>query len=133
MSFMQFAHATIRGNLAEAPVIRRTSSGEAVTNLRVITNRSIWDRASGQYRDVPLGHYVVVFGEDAERAAQAQTGDHIMVAGEISQSSYTAADGSRRYKTEILVTRASGCISISPRKRNAGESPDDLIDQAPEA
>ena len=130
MSYMQFAQAIIRGHLAENPTLRRTSTGDAVANLRVITNRSVRDRQTGDYRNIPLGHFVVVFGEDAERVAHAQTGDQVTVVGEITQSSYALEDGVRRYKTEILVTRAFGCISVTPRKSDADANPDEILDQA---
>ena len=133
MSYMQFAQAIIHGNLAEMPTLRRTSKGHPVANLRVITNRPAGCLTSSDSRNVPLVHFVVVFGEDAERVAHAQTGDQVMVVGQIAQSSYTLDDGVRRYKTEILVTRAFGCISVTPRKSDADANPDEILDQAASA
>lgn len=130
MSYMQWAHASIRGHLAEMPTLRRTSKGRPVANLRVITNRPAGGLTSSDSRNVPLVHFVVVFGEDAERVAHAQTGDQVMVVGEIAQSVYTPDDGVRRYKTEILVSPGFGCISVTARKRAAETDPDDLLDQA---
>lgn len=96
--FRSYNRAELAGRLAADPDLRYTGSGKAVCRLRIATN----DTRVTQFHDA------VAWEQLAETAAETFTkGSKIIVSGRIQTRSWDAADGSKRYATEIVASSLS--------------------------
>ena len=85
------------GRVGADPEMRYTTSGIAVTQLRLATDRV---RKGGESETD--WHSVVVWDKLAEACANyVEKGQRLYVAGRLAQNSWTGDDGQRRYRTEI--------------------------------
>lgn len=91
----------IEGNLTRDVELRQTPSGTSVATLRVAVNDRV--KRGEQWEDAAYYFDVVVWGRDAERAAQYLTrGSAVMVDGKLTWREYEAKDGSgKRQAIEI--------------------------------
>src|SRR3989338_5211688 len=93
------------GNLAAAPEMRTTPSGQSVCNFRIATNR-IWKDKTGQQQKETEFHTIVAWGRLAEISSQYLTkGALAMVEGRIRTRSWADAAGVKHYRTEIVAER----------------------------
>ncbi len=85
------------GNLGAAPETRYTTSGTAVTNIRVATS-DIWtDKHTGEKQERTEWHTVVFFNRLAEIAGQyLGKGDRVYIEGSLRTRKWQAHDGSDR-------------------------------------
>jgi single-strand DNA-binding protein len=96
--------AIIIGNLVRDPEQKSLPSGIAVTNFSVATNRVYKDR-DGNRQESTDYHNVVVFGRQAETAAQyLKKGQSVFIEGRIQTRSWEQ-DGQKKYRTEIVAER----------------------------
>lgn len=106
----------VLGNLTRDPEVRSLPSGQNVVNFAVATNR-IWNDKNGQKQQDTQFHNIVVFGRMADTCAKyLNKGKMVLVEGRIQNRSWDAADGTKKYRTEIV---AEG-IQLGPK--TAGES-----------
>lgn len=90
------------GNLGADPETRTTSSGTAVSNLRIATNERVRD-ASGNWSDHTEWHRVVCFGRTAENVSRyLRKGRQVYVEGKIRTRKWQNREGQDQYTTEIL-------------------------------
>lgn len=93
----------ILGNLTRDPEKRALPSGTAVTSFSLATTRVYKDRNGVRQEDTQY-HNVVAFGPQAETIAQyMRKGSSILVEGRIQTRSWDAQDGTKKYRTEIIV------------------------------
>ena len=104
----------ILGNLTRDPEVKSLPSGIKVATFSLATNRSYKD-SQGKKTDSTEYHNAVAFGKLAEIIAQyAKKGSSLYIDGRIQTRSWDAQDGTKRYRTEIVVEnfqfgpRASG-------------------------
>lgn len=91
------------GNLTRDPILRSLPSGVQVTEIGVATNRT-WKNKDGAKQDSAEFHNVVAFGKPAELISQyLKKGQPIYVEGRIQTRSWDAQDGTKKYRTEIVV------------------------------
>ena len=91
------------GNLGADPERRDTTSGMAVTTLRVATSEQWTDKQSGEKRENTEWHRVVMFGRLGEIAAQYLTkGSQVYLEGRIQTRKWQDKEGIDRYTTEIV-------------------------------
>lgn len=94
--------AIVLGNLGKDPELRHTQSGQAVTELTIATNERFKDK-SGEWQERTEWHRVVVWGRQAENAAQyLAKGRQVYVEGRLQTREWTDRDGNKRYTTEIV-------------------------------
>jgi single-strand DNA-binding protein len=111
---MSLNKCLIIGNLGKDPEMRYTSSGVAVTKFSVATNRNTRDD-SGEWKKETEWFNVVLFKEQAERAAEwLRKGTKVFVEGRIQTHQYEK-DGQTRYMTELIAERFS---NLDPRQRD---------------
>ena len=128
--------AQLIGNLTKDVEIRNTQTGKIVAGVTLATNKTIVDQA-GNKNKVATFHNLVIWNKAAEIIAKyAHKGSKLYVEGEISNRSYDAPDGTKRYVTEIIVqefefldsAKASDDAPAAPRaaaaapKKPVGES-----------
>ena len=93
------------GNLGADPETRHTTSGGAVTNVRLATTDAWKDRQSGEQQERTEWHRVVFFGRLAEITAEyLRKGRQIYVEGRLQTRKWQTQDGQDRWSTEIVAS-----------------------------
>lgn len=125
---MYINKAMLFGNLTRDPEIRAMPSGGQVTSFSVATNR-VFKKADGSRQEATEFHNVVVFGRQAETAAQyLKKGSSVYVEGRIQTRSWDNKEGAKQYRTEIVAER----VQFGPRGGvGGGSSSQDIADDAP--
>ncbi len=100
---MYLNKAIILGNLTRDPELKSLPSGIKVASLSMATNRS-WKDGQGAKKEAVEYHNVVAFAKQAEVIAQwCKKGSSLYVEGRIQTRSWDAADGTKKYRTEIVL------------------------------
>lgn len=108
---MNFNKAIILGNVTKDIELKTLPSGQPVVNFGVATNRFFTDKA-GQKQQAAEFHNVVAFGKLAEICSRyLNKGKLVLVEGRIQTRSWQAQDGSKRYRTEIVMEN----MQLGPR------------------
>lgn len=116
---MYFNRAIVIGNLTRDPELRSLPSGIQVATIGVATNR-VWKDKNGAKQESTDYHNVVVFGRQAETAAQyLRKGSNVLVEGRMQTRSWDDASGQKKYRTEIVADR----IQFGPRPGGGGFAP----------
>lgn len=121
--------AFLYGNLTRDPEVKALPSGSQVATFGLATNR-VWKDRDGNKQESAEFHNIVVFGKQAEIAAQyLKKGKPIFIEGRIQTRSWDGDDGSKKYKTEIVVDRfqfgpggGSGGPSTSQDDQSSGST-----------
>jgi single-strand DNA-binding protein len=93
------------GNLGRDPETRYTTGGDAVTNLRIATTET-WKDKSGEKQEKTEWHTVVLFGRQAEIAAEyLKKGRSVYIEGRLQTRKYTDKEGVEKYSTEVVGDR----------------------------
>ena len=115
---MYFNRAIVIGNLTRDPELRSLPSGVQVATIGIATNR-VWKDKNGAKQESADYHNIVVFGRQAETAAQyLRKGSSVLAEGRMQTRSWDGADGQKKYRTEIVADR----IQFGPRPGGAGAS-----------
>ena len=115
---MYFNRAIIIGNLTRDPELRSLPSGVQVATVGVATNR-VWKDKNGAKQESTDYHNVVVFGRQAETTAQyLRKGSSVLVEGRMQTRSWDAADGTKKYRTEIVADR----VQFGPKRDGVAPS-----------
>ena len=101
---MYLNKALVIGNLTRDPELRALPSGIQVASFSVATNR-VWKDKNGAKQESADYHNIVVFGRQAETAAQyLKKGSSVLVEGRMQTRSWEA-EGQKKYRTEIVADR----------------------------
>ena len=93
------------GTCGADPETRYGANGIAVTTLRLATNESWTDKATGEKQERTEWHRVKLFGRTAEIASEyLRKGKSVYIEGKLRTEKYTDKDGIKRYLTEIVVS-----------------------------
>lgn len=113
---MYLNKAIIIGNLTRDPELKSLPSGIQVATIGIATNR-VWKDKNGAKQEDTQFHNVVVFGRQAETAAQfLRKGSSVLVEGRMQTRSWDSPDGKKNYRTEIVADR----IQFGNRPGGAG-------------
>ncbi|PJC65549.1 MAG: single-stranded DNA-binding protein [Candidatus Colwellbacteria bacterium CG_4_9_14_0_2_um_filter_50_12] len=105
----------IIGRLTADPQSRTTPGGAQVTTFSVATNRS-WTDKNGSKKESTEFHNVVIWGRQAEIAAEFLTrGSTVLIEGRLQTRSWEGKDGQLRKTTEIVTER----MQLGPRPGGA--------------
>lgn len=108
---MYLNKAIVIGNLTRDPELKSLPSGMQVTSFSLATNRVWKDKNGGKQESVDY-HNIVVFGRQAETAAQyLKKGASALVEGRMQTRSWDGADGKKQYRMEIVADR----VQFGPR------------------
>jgi single-strand DNA-binding protein len=109
---MYFNRAIVIGNLTRDPELKSLPSGIQVATIGVATNR-VWKDKNGAKQESTDYHNIVVFGRQAETAAQfLRKGASVLVEGRMQTRSWDSPDGKKNYRTEIVADR----LQFGPRR-----------------
>ncbi len=132
---MYLNKVTIIGNLTRDPELKALPTGTKVASLSIATNRT-WKDAGGTKKEAVEFHNIVAFGKQAEVITQyCKKGAQLLVEGRLQTRSWDATDGSKKYRTEILLetfqfgNKPSSSVSpssmeSSPVSTTTAEKPD---------
>lgn len=99
---MDLNRITIIGNMTRDPELRTTPNGKSVASFSVATNR-YWTDQNGQKQKETEYHNVVLWTKLAEVAAQyLHKGNKIYIEGRLRTREWTAQDGTKRTRVEII-------------------------------
>lgn len=131
------------GHLGNAPELRQTSTGGALTQVSLATSESWKDKQTGQTTEKTEWHRVIFFNRVAEIVAQyCQKGSKLYVEGRLQTRKWTDKDGLERYTTEIIAQElqlldsrgaanqpgnADELPTPSPRESFKQAAPDDTV------
>mgnify|MGYP003453469678 CR=1 FL=1 len=100
---MDLNRATILGRLTRDPEVKTTPTGRTVTSMSVATGR-VWTDQQGVKQERTEYHNCVIWGKLAEIAGQyLSKGRKVYLEGRIETRSWDAQDGTKKYRTEIIV------------------------------
>ena len=109
----------IIGNLTRDPELKALPSGMSVTSFSVATNRT-WKDKNGAKQEAVDYHNVVVFGKQADIAAQyLKKGASVYIEGRLQTRSWDGQDGKKNYRTEVIADR----FQFGPRTGGMGSGP----------
>lgn len=95
--------AMIIGNATKDPEVKYTSSGQAVCNFSVATNRR-YKNSNGDLVEDAQFHDIVAWGKVGEIISQIiKKGNKLYIEGRLQTRNWDAPDGSKRYRTEIVL------------------------------
>jgi len=97
---------TLIGNLTADAEIRQLPTGGKVANLRLATNDSWIDKASGERRTRADFHRIVTYAEGlivSVLEPYAKKGKQVAVEGSIRTRKYTDPSGVERWITEVII------------------------------
>jgi single-strand DNA-binding protein len=91
------------GNLGSDPELRATPSGQQVVTFSLATNRR-WKDKNGDRREEVEWHSIVIWGRQAEIAAQYLVkGKQIYLEGRLKTSSWNDREtGDKKYRTQVI-------------------------------
>ena len=116
------------GNCGSDPETRYGANGAPITTLKLATNESWKDKATGELQERTEWHRVKLFGRLAEIASEyLRKGRTVYIEGKLRTDKYTDKDGIERYTTDILADEIQllggagqeGGASAEPRARTA--------------
>jgi len=120
------------GNLGRDPELRSTPKGNKVLNFPMATSRRWKDRESNEVHDETDWHRIVVWGRQAEVLAEyLKKGSQVHVEGRIQTRSWSDANDTKRFTTEIVATRIQ--MLGRPDDRRVPEPVDEPVVPAPPA
>jgi len=129
----------IIGNLTRDPELKALPSGTKVCNLGLATNRKFKNK-EGQLQDATEYHNVVAFAKLGELAAQyLRKGQQALVEGRLQTRSWEAANGEKKYRTEIIAEnvqfgwKGTGSAAGAPASAAAGAPKDGAEEKIPAA
>jgi len=126
---MNFNKVIILGNLTRDPEVKALPSGQNVVNFSIATNRIYTDK-SGQKQQTAEFHNIVAFGKLADICGRfLSKGKMVLVEGRLQTRSWQAQDGSKRYRTEIIMEN----MQLGPRGVGDNMSGGSSINRGPVA
>jgi single-strand DNA-binding protein len=91
------------GTLGADPETRAMPSGMTVTNIRIATNESWKDKASGAQQERTEWHSIALFGRLGEIGAEyLRKGSQVYIEGKLRTRKWQDKQGNDRYTTEII-------------------------------
>ena len=121
--------AIIVGTLGADPETNYSQAGTAICNIRVATNESWKDKATGEKQERTEWHRVVAFGRLAEIMGQyLSKGSQVYIEGRIQTDKFQDKDGNDRYSTKIIANdmqMLGGSVQGKPTQPSRDRGSDD--------
>lgn len=96
---------TIKGRLTDAPEVKFTNSGTAVSNFSVAVNKRVRNKDTGEYENGPTSFFdCVAWAQLAENFGEhLDKGEAVIVNGAMEQREYETKEGEKRKVWELIV------------------------------
>lgn len=123
-------HVILMGNLTRTPEIRRTPSGQAVSDLGLAVNERFQDR-DGKTVDRPCFVDVVAWGRLAEACGKhLEKGAPVAIEGRLRFEQWQTPQGERRNRLRVLAHRIQ-FLGRPPRAEAGAATPEGAAEAAP--
>jgi single-strand DNA-binding protein len=120
---MYLNKVTLYGNLTRDPEVRALPSGQQVATFSIATNRTFKNK-EGQRQEQVEYHNIVAFGRTGEVMGQyLKKGRPVFIEGRLQTRSWEA-DGSKRYRTEVVVDSFQFGPQAGERTESRGDRED---------
>ena len=127
------------GNLGADPETRYTTSGSAVSNIRLATSRQWRDRNTNEMQEDTQWHRVVMFGRLGEIAGEyLRKGSKVYIEGRLQTRSYQDQLGQEKWITEVVAedmqmldSRGGGSAGMGGGGQGGGGQSQQRREQAP--
>ena len=119
-------------NLVADPEARRTQDGKVIVTLRLATNESWKDKATGERREKAEFHRVVIFNEHIAKTAEQylKKGAKVYVEGSLQTRKWTDSSGVEKFSTEVVLQNFRGELVMLDSRDGGGEAPAQATDTA---
>ena len=112
------------GNLTRDPEVRQTPNGQSVTTFGLATNRE-WVTRDGQRHTSSEFHEIVAWSRLAEICGKyLKKSKLIYIEGYLKTRSWDTPEGTKKFKTEIVI---QDMIMLEKRQNNEGNGGEDYI------
>lgn len=119
------------GNLVADPEIRRTQDGRPIANIRLATNESWRDKATGERKEKAEYHRVVIFNEGLCKVVEQylKKGAKVYIEGALQTRKWTDKDGVEKYSTEVVLQGFNATLTMldtqsgEDRSQNGSDEP----------
>ena len=92
------------GNVGQEPEVKTSENGVKVAKLSLATSEKRKDQ-KGNYVEETTWHNLVIFGKQVDLIEKyVNKGDKLSIEGKISNRTYEAKDGTKKYYSEIIVS-----------------------------
>ncbi|MDA1132528.1 MAG: single-stranded DNA-binding protein [Proteobacteria bacterium] len=110
------------GNLGADPEIRHTQDGTAIANLRLATNETWRDKATGERREKVEWHRVAIFNENLVKIAEQylKKGSKVYIEGQLQTRKWQDQSGADKYSTEVVLQRYRGELTMLDGRSGSG-------------
>lgn len=119
------------GNLVADPEIRRTQDGRPIANIRLATNETWRDKATGERKEKAEYHRVVIFNEGLCKVVEqyVKKGSKVYLEGALQTRKWTDKDGVEKYSTEVVLQGFNSTLTMLDTQSGAdrtqsGSKPD---------
>lgn len=107
------------GNVGQDPEIKTFDNGNKLAKLSLATTEKFRD-SKGEITEETTWHNLVVWGKQAETIEKyVKKGEKLIIEGRLTNRSYEAKDGSKKYITEIVVNEF--LLAGSPKSKQGND------------
>lgn len=94
----------LAGNLTRDCEVKQTKGGMAIIHFGIAVNERVKNSQTGEWEERPNFIDCAMFGKRAEAVSRILAkGMKVAIEGKLRQSTWTAKDGSKRSKLEVIV------------------------------
>jgi len=105
------------GNVGQEPEVKQFENGNKVAKFTLATSEKHKD-TKGNLVEETTWHNLVAFGKQVDTIEKyVNKGDRLTIEGKITNRSYEAKDGTKRYVTEVVIN--DFLLSGVPKSKNA--------------
>jgi single-strand DNA-binding protein len=105
MEGMEMNKVYLIGHLGGHPEVKTTASGYQVGKASLAVSDPYKNKQTNEWEERTYWLRVTAWSKTAERLAECQKGDKVLVEGKITTGSYEDKNGETRYTTEIVADR----------------------------
>ena len=117
---------SVIGRLTRDPEIRRTTSSKFVCKFDIAISSRFKDKATGEWKDGdPTFIPIVFWNENVSRLESLKKGMPVLVEGRLQTNSWLAADGTKKSRLEVIVSRLQ--ILVKLEKEQTEEVEEDFV------